>query len=108
MDFKGDFPVGSLRCHPLTVLDDHSRFSVCLKACDNERTDTVKDSLVSVFRCYGLPDCILMDNGSPFGDDAASPFTRLGAGRYVLASPFPTVVRIILRPKGKTSDFIER
>ena len=80
MDFKGDFSVGSVRCHPLTVLDDHSRFAICLKACDNERTDTVKASLVAAFRCYGLPDRILMDNGPPFfGDDTASPLTRLGA-----------------------------
>ena len=27
MDFKGHFPTGADRCHPLTVLDDHSRFS---------------------------------------------------------------------------------
>ena len=25
MDFKGHFPTGAGRCHPLTVLDDHSR-----------------------------------------------------------------------------------
>jgi transposase len=30
MDFKGHFAlVDGLRCHPLTVLDDHSRFSEC-------------------------------------------------------------------------------
>ena len=27
MDFKGHFPTQSIRCHPLTVLDDHSRFA---------------------------------------------------------------------------------
>lgn len=26
MDFKGHFPFGGGRCHPLTLLDDHSRF----------------------------------------------------------------------------------
>ena len=31
MDFKGDFAmVNGQRCFPLTILDDHSRFSLCL------------------------------------------------------------------------------
>src|ERR1700712_2890829 len=37
MDFKGHFPIDTGRCHPLTVLDDHSRFSLVLHAQDNER-----------------------------------------------------------------------
>jgi transposase InsO family protein len=32
MDFKGDFALPSGRCYTLTVLDDHSRFNVCLQA----------------------------------------------------------------------------
>lgn len=36
MDFKGHFALGNgQRCHPLTVLDDHSRYSLCLQACQN-------------------------------------------------------------------------
>jgi transposase-like protein len=31
MDFKGHFATDSARCHPLTVLDDHSRFSLALR-----------------------------------------------------------------------------
>jgi len=34
------------RLHPLTVLDDHSRFSVVLAACTNEQTETVRQHLV--------------------------------------------------------------
>ena len=30
MDFKGHFPVAQGRCHPLTILDDPSRFAVAL------------------------------------------------------------------------------
>ena len=30
------------RCHPLTVIDDHSRYALCLKACANERRHTVQ------------------------------------------------------------------
>ena len=28
MDFKGHFPLNKGRCHPLTILDDHSRFCI--------------------------------------------------------------------------------
>lgn len=78
MDFKGHFPLRTgLRCHPLTVLDDHSRFNVVLKACENERGQTVRQTLVPAFERYGLPTAMLMDNGSPWGDDRDSPYTPL-------------------------------
>ena len=66
MDFKGDFALGRGRCYPLTVLDDHSRFSLGLVACSNQRTETTRTALVSVFRRYGLPWRMAMDNGSPW------------------------------------------
>jgi len=77
MDFKGHFAVGRSRCHPLTVLDDHSRFALCLEACADERADTVQERLTAAFRRYGLPWRILADNGAPWGDDADSPHTVL-------------------------------
>jgi transposase InsO family protein len=68
MDFKGHFPLSrGGRCHPLTVLDDHSRFCICLTACSNELGSTVRDQLTAVFQRYGLPERMLMDNGSPWG-----------------------------------------
>ena len=67
MDFKGYKVLLHGRCYPLTVLDDHSRFSIGLEACENERRITVKDRLVSIFRHYGLPARMLMDNGAPWG-----------------------------------------
>jgi transposase InsO family protein len=78
MDFKGHFPTAAGRCHPLTVLDDHSRFSLCLEACADERGATVQGRLIGAFERYGLPDRMLMDNGPPWGDDAEHPWTRLG------------------------------
>jgi len=68
MDFKG-----SVRgqCHPLTVLDDHSRYLVGLRACPNERGETVKSHLTDLFRRYGMPRRILTDNGSPWGGAGA-------------------------------------
>jgi transposase InsO family protein len=67
MDFKGHFALRAGRCHPLTVLDDHSRYSLVIGACDNERTATVQAHLEGLFERYGLPHRILTDNGSPWG-----------------------------------------
>jgi transposase InsO family protein len=78
MDFKGHVALHAGRLHPLTVLDDHSRFSVVLAACANERTETVQQHLVTAFRRYGLPERLITDNGSPWGDGPGSPFTPLG------------------------------
>jgi transposase InsO family protein len=76
MDFKGHFPmVGGGRCHPLTVLDDHSRYSIGIRACENEQACTVMSELVTMFRQYGLPVQMLMDNGSPWGDSGGHPWT---------------------------------
>jgi len=78
MDFKGHVALHAGRLHPLTVLDDHSRFSVVLAACANERTETVQQQLIIAFRRYGLPERLITDNGSPWGDGPGSPFTSLG------------------------------
>ena len=87
MDFKGWFALGAGRCHPLTVLDDHSRFNILLHACANEQGTTVQEHLTETFRRYGLPDRMTMDNGAPWGSDAEHPLTpltvwllRLGVG----------------------------
>lgn len=77
MDFKGHFATGAGRCHPLTILDDHSRFALGLRACANERAETVREELTAIFRVYGLPTRMLMDNGSPWGNDAEHPRTPL-------------------------------
>ena len=78
MDFKGHIPIsGGGRCHPLTILDDHSRFSLGVKACRDERTQTVQDHLASIFDHYGMPNVILVDNGPPWGNDPHHPLTPL-------------------------------
>jgi len=87
MDFKGHFAHGGGRCHPLTVLDDHSRYAVCLSACGDEVTQTVRERLIATFRRHGLPERMNMDNGSPWGDGPGRRYTlltvwllRLGVG----------------------------
>jgi len=80
MDFKGDVALrDGGRCHPLTIVDDHSRYAVCVRSCGDQRRETVQTALVAGFRRYGLPARMLMDNGSCWGYSPAHPFTRLGA-----------------------------
>jgi transposase InsO family protein len=75
MDFKGHFALAQGRCHPLTVLDDHSRYALGLEACEDEQEATTRERLTRVFRRYGLPFVMLMDNGSPWGDKGGTGFT---------------------------------
>ena len=77
MDFKGHFAMASGRCHPLTILDDHSRYSLGLQACADERGTTVQERLTRVFQRYGMPEQMLMDNGPPWGVDDAHGYTPL-------------------------------
>lgn len=79
MDFKGNFALAQGRCYPLTVLDDHSRFNLGLEACADEQEATVRERLTRIFRRYGLPDRMLMDNGSPWGYTSEYPHTALTA-----------------------------
>lgn len=67
MDYKGHFALLNGRCHPLTLLDDHSRFCIGLRACADETGMGTQAQLTDIFRRYGLPLAILCDNGSPWG-----------------------------------------
>jgi transposase InsO family protein len=77
MDFKGHFALHASRCHPLTVLDDHSRFAVGVEACADERAPTVQARLQTIFTRYGLPERMLMDNGPPWGSATVGRWTAL-------------------------------
>ena len=64
-DFKGDFLLGNgVRCFPLTILDDHSRYNIRIEP--KEFATDVKTSFIAAFREYGLPNSVLSDNGSQF------------------------------------------
>ncbi|MCE9658296.1 MAG: IS481 family transposase [Burkholderiales bacterium] len=78
IDFKGHFATDTARCHPLTVLDDHSRFNVVLKALGNERHDSVQEALQDAFERYGLPERINADNGPPWGTGGVGVMSALG------------------------------
>jgi transposase InsO family protein len=79
MDFKGRVGLANgAACHPLTIVDDHSRYAVCLRAYGNEQSETVRCGLEATFHRYGLPEAMLVDNGSPWGDGPGQSWTRLG------------------------------
>lgn len=80
MDFKGHIALtspGAPRCHPLTVLDDHSRFAISLVACSGETSDQVRTALAEAFHTYGLPERITCDNGPPWGTSGSKTLSRL-------------------------------
>lgn len=65
-DFKGEFRMEDGNyCYPLTILDDHSRFSLQI-APRLSTENVVIPTFEQVFRTYGLPDAILSDNGAQF------------------------------------------
>lgn len=79
MDFKGHFPYAKGRCHALTIIDDHSRFSIALNACKYQTGKVIKPFLIATFKRYGLPEQINVDNGNPWGSVFEhGPYTTFG------------------------------
>ena len=66
IDFKGEYPLASGYCYPLSIIDDHSRFMVGLYGLANPGGDGVYGSLLNTFECYGVPNAMLMDHGTPW------------------------------------------
>lgn len=79
LDFMGHRAMTVGRVHPLTLVDDHSRFALCLTACADEQHSTVQAQLTAVFQCYGLPQAILTDHGAPWGTAGRGGLTTLEA-----------------------------
>ena len=76
-DFKGDFRMkNGKRCHPLNIIDDNSRFNLCIRALEGETFEKVKPVMEEIFQEYGLPDSFLCDNGNPWGTPQSLGYTR--------------------------------
>ena len=54
VDFKGWWRNGSKRCEPLTVRDEHSRYVLEVRALENARSDTVRESFERLFERQGF------------------------------------------------------
>lgn len=75
-DFKGHYAMGNgQRCHPLSVIDDHSRFCLCADAKPNEQREGVVESFKRIFEEYGMPQILLCDNGNPWGTSQSAGYT---------------------------------
>jgi transposase InsO family protein len=67
VDFKGHFPLGDkMRCYPLTMTDQHSRYLLKCEAMTEPKFLPVQHQFELAFREYGLPQRIRSDNGPPF------------------------------------------
>ena len=78
VDFKGWFLLSDRsRCDPLTVTDLHSRMVMKVAGMEETRTAWVQAEFRSVFRCYGLPEIIRVDNGAPFASNGPGGLSRL-------------------------------
>ena len=78
VDFKGWFRTrDGRRCEPLTVRDVFSRFVLTAALLPNQSDAAVRRAMKQVFRRYGLPKAIRVDNGAPFGGRGALGLSRL-------------------------------
>jgi len=77
-DFKGWFRTGDGdRCDPLTISDLATRYLLCCKVCSDQKEKTAKAVFEEVFKQYGLPQIIRVDNGSPFGSRGSGGLSAL-------------------------------
>ena len=71
MDAKGCYPLRPRgHCHPLSILDDHSRYAVGLVALPRLTTPGVRTALIRCFERCGVPAAMLMDHGVPWWNAA--------------------------------------
>lgn len=104
-DFKGNYLMNNgLRCHPLSILDDCSRFCLCADAKENERLNSTYASFEATFREYGLPKVLLCDNGHPWGASQSTSITKFEVKLMEL-----DILTIHIRPlRPQTQGKIER
>ena len=78
VDYKGWFLLGDgERCDPLTVSDLHSRYLMKAEAMPDMTVKWTQREFRSVFKRYGLPEIIRVDNGSPFASMGPAGLSRL-------------------------------
>jgi transposase InsO family protein len=85
VDFKGFFHTADgTRCDPLTVRDLFSRLLLAVRILPHQRQAAVRRVFIGLFRRYGLPKVIRMDNGSPFGSTGAWGLSALSVWWLIL------------------------
>lgn len=77
MDYKGWVLMkDGQRCHPLNIIDDHSRYNLCCKAMHGETFEEIKPVMIELFKANGMPFSLLCDNGPPWGTSQSTGFTH--------------------------------
>jgi transposase InsO family protein len=102
MDFKGEMALADgASCYPLTVIDDHSRYALCIGACANQQSQTVQQQLTTTFRRYGLPQAFFVVTARhgaihrvPLGPSSGSGYS---SSVSIFGIPGPTIRRAAAR-----------
>lgn len=77
-DFKGWFKTqDGFRCDPLTVTDLFSHYVLAVKAVPQASYRCARRAFKALFRLYGLPEVIRVDNGPPFGSAGLAGLSKL-------------------------------
>ncbi len=78
IDYKGQFRLGNHEyCYPLTIVDGFTRYILACEALTSTRYEGTRKAMEHVFRKFGLPRCILSDNGAPFASPGLGHLSRL-------------------------------
>ncbi len=77
-DFKGWFRTqDGQRCDPLTISDLYSRYVLACRIVPRPRMEDVRPVFRQVFRRFGLPAVLRVDNGLPFGSHGVAGLSHL-------------------------------
>lgn len=80
VDFKGWFRTqDGRRVEPLTVRDQYSRYLLGIRLLADQRWEPVRRIFLRLFRRYGYPVVIRVDNGGPFASSGPAGLSRLSA-----------------------------
>jgi len=80
VDFKGWFRAGNgQRCEPLTVRDLFSRYGLLIRLLSTQHGQPVQWAFTGLFRDYGLPEVIRVDNDAPFASRGPAGLSQLSA-----------------------------
>lgn len=80
VDFKGWWRTADgSRVEPLTVRDLFSRYVLAISVLPDQQWWRVQRVFIGLFRRYGMPQVIRVDNGGPFGSTGPAGLSRLSA-----------------------------
>jgi transposase InsO family protein len=99
IDFKGWFrTTDGQRCDPLTIRDLASRYLLCATMVAELSDACVRKVMIGVFKVFGLPRVIRVDNGSPFAGTGSLNLSSLSVWWVRLG------IRVEFTRRGKPQD----